>query len=435
VATQRITRPVVALTGAARRVEAGDLEAKAEPRGEDEVADLARAFNLMTGSVNTMTGELREAAEEQTRLRARLETVLNSMGDGLIAVDEAERLVIYNPAASRIVGLPRSKVMGRPAREILKVRDAEGRALMTPEAPIAGLGFARQPDGREIPVAISSSTLRDGAGSAIGRVYVLRDMTREHQVERMKTEFLSTISHELRTPLTPIIGYSEILSRRDLSATKAREFASGILDSAKRLERIVAMLVDFSAMEGGRLVVSTRKTPLRPLVDSAVDHWKERSSKHRFVTDFERALPEAELDVSLVRRIMDELLDNAVKYSPQGGRVRVAVSAEDGEEGAYGSAGNKRMLRVDVSDQGIGVEPEDLARIFQDFRQVDASDTRAFGGLGLGLAFVKRMVEAQGGSITATSEPGVGSTFTFTIPVADTEGEGQGESERVRRKQ
>ena len=409
--SRRITRPVVALTGAARRVQAGDLGVRAESRGDDEVADLGRAFNSMTESVTAMTEELRDAAEEQATLRSRLETVLNSMGDGLIAVNETGRIVTYNPAAGAILGLPRSRVVGRPVKDVLKGNTADGRPILAGRGSTNGLAFVKRQDGDDIPVAITSSPLRDGAGSSGGRVYVLRDMTREHQVERMKSEFLSNVSHELRTPLTPIIGYSELLARRGAGPDQAREFAGGILDSAKRLERVVGMLVDFSALEAGRMALSTERVQLGPIIKSAVEPWKERSERHGFVTRVRRGLPPVDVDVSLVRRILDELLDNAVKYSPDGGKVVVAVS----EEGSP----RRRMLRVDVSDEGIGIDPEDLARIFQDFRQLDASDTRMFGGLGLGLTFVKRIVESHGGTVEATSDPGQGSTFSFLLPVAD----------------
>ncbi|MGH2653005.1 MAG: ATP-binding protein [Actinomycetota bacterium] len=418
-AARRITRPLVALTYAARRVRAGELDARAEARGEDEVADLAHAFNRMTESVSGMTTELREAAAEQTRLRARLETVVNSMGDGLIAVNDVGRVVTYNPAAGTLVGLPRSRVVGKPLKDVLHVRDSAGRPVGGRRAVPTGTAFVRRPDGEDVPVAISSSPLMDGAGEPLGRVYVLRDMSREHEVERMKSEFLSNVSHELRTPLTPIIGYSEILHRRQVPNRKAREFAGGILESARRLERIVAMLVDFSAIEAGRMAVTMESTPIRPIVTRAVEAWRERSTRHRIVTRIGRGLPPAMVDVPLVSRILDELIDNAVKYSPGGGKVVVAVSQE---EVARRSGRQGRMLRVDVRDQGIGIEPEDIARIFQDFRQVDASDTRAFGGLGLGLAFVKRVVEAHGGTISAVSEPGKGSAFSFTIPAADSRG-------------
>lgn len=412
IAARRITRPLVTLTGAARRVSAGDLDAKAEVGGEDEVAALAAAFNRMTDSVTGMTEELRLAATEQSQLRARLETVVNSMGDGLIAVDDDGRVVTYNPAAGSIVGMPRSRVVGKLLREVLKGRDERGRRLGARGWSPNGIALVGRPDGTEVPVAITTSPLRDGQGTRLGRVYVLRDMSREHEVERMKREFLSNVSHELRTPLTPIIGYSEIMSRRKLPIGKAKEFATNILDSGRRLERIVAMLVDFSAIEAGRMAVDLEPTSLGPLVREMVSKAGDRNQKHRFTTRVARGLPPAMVSPSLFRRMLSELLENAVKYSPRGGRVAVSVDRSPGP--------GRRMLEVAVTDQGIGIEPENLARIFQDFSQVDASDTRPFGGLGLGLTFVKRIAEAHGGSISAESRAGKGSTFSFTVPAADT---------------
>jgi signal transduction histidine kinase len=219
------------------------------------------------------------------------------------------------------------------------------------------------------------------------------------------------VSHELRTPLTPIIGYSEIMVRRPISGDKSREFAASILDSAKRLERIVAMLVDFSAIEGGRLSMDLQPVPLSDLLKESVNGWHERSPKHRFNVRAARSLPPALVSPVLFRRIVGELIDNAVKYSPGGGKVGVTASEA--------ARGGRRMLEISVSDQGIGIEPDDLARIFQDFSQVDASDTRPFGGLGLGLTLVQRLVEAHGGSIEAESKPGKGSTFRFTVRAAD----------------
>ena len=411
-AARRITGPVVALTGAARRVQAGDLGAKAHVRGEDEVADLAGAFNRMTDSVNQMTGELREAAAEQARLRGRLETVLNSMGDGLVAVDAGGVVVTCNPTASDLLGARRREVLGRPLTEVIQGHDADGGPLVVGGALGHGTGFLERSGRPDVPVAITSAPLRDSHGETLGQVYVLRDMTREYEVERMKKEFLSTVSHELRTPLTPIIGYSELMSKRGVEEGRAQEFAGGILDSARRLERIVAMLVDYSAMEGGRMPLTLAEVRVPELVRATVSDWGDRAGRHRFEARSEPDLPPARADVSLLRKVLDELLDNAVKYSPSGGRVQVAVRGDDHSGG--------RMIRVDVSDQGIGIEPDDMANIFQDFRQVDASDTRAFGGLGLGLAFVKRIVEAHGGAITAESEPGHGAVFRFTVPASDT---------------
>jgi PAS domain S-box-containing protein len=410
---RRITRPVILLTGAARRVATGELAAKADVGGEDEVGALAEAFNQMTESLASSDAQLREAAEEEARLRGRLETVVNSMGDGLVAVDDQGLVVTYNPAAATILGRSRGNVLGKPLERVVEVRDADGQMVPLGQELRRGTAFVERADGKLVPVAIVSSPLRDTQGRPFGQVLVLRDMTREHEVERMKTEFLTSVSHELRTPLTPIIGYSEILSGREVPAERVKQFADSMLASAHRLDRIVAMLLDFAAMEGGRMTIAAEPTALRPLVSRAVEEWRGRTDRHEFVTRFDPSLPQALIDVSLMRRAIDEVLDNAVKYSPHGGTVTVSLSPEN--------ARRRRMLRLDVRDEGIGIEANDLPRIFDDFRQLDASDTRSFGGLGLGLAFVKRIIDAHRGTITAKSVPGEGTTFSLLIPAADTE--------------
>ncbi|HEV8682094.1 MAG TPA: ATP-binding protein, partial [Actinomycetota bacterium] len=374
---------------------------------------LAEAFNQMTESLASSDAQLREAAEEEARLRGRLETVVNSMGDGLVAVDDQGLVVTYNPAAATILGRSRGNVLGKPLERVVEVRDADGQMVPLGQELRRGTAFVERADGKLVPVAIVSSPLRDTQGRPFGQVLVLRDMTREHEVERMKTEFLTSVSHELRTPLTPIIGYSEILSGREVPAERVKQFADSMLASAHRLDRIVAMLLDFAAMEGGRMTIAAEPTALRPLVSRAVEEWRGRTDRHEFVTRFDPSLPQALIDVSLMRRAIDEVLDNAVKYSPHGGTVTVSLSPEN--------ARRRRMLRLDVRDEGIGIEANDLPRIFDDFRQLDASDTRSFGGLGLGLAFVKRIIDAHRGTITAKSVPGEGTTFSLLIPTADTE--------------
>jgi len=417
-AARRISRPVRALTMAAQRVQAGDLAAKAPVTGSDEVGNLAAAFNRMTESISDMTGDLREAAEEQARLRGRLETVVDSMNEGLIAVDQDGRVVTYNQAAGAIVGRSPSAAIGKRMADVVTGLTQGGAEVEVAAVAPEEVAFVRRRGGTDVPVAVSSGPLRDSGGEVLGHVFVLRDMTREHEMERMKSEFLSNVSHELRTPLTPIIGYAEILQRRNVAKDRAADFASGILVSAKRLERIVAMLVDFSAMEGGRMTIATEQIPVKGLLTEAAREWEGRSELHRFQTRVARGTPPLRADLQLVRRTLSELLDNAVKYSPSGGKVTLSVAGRDG--------GRRRMLEFEVTDQGIGIEPHQLKGIFQDFRQADASDTRTYGGLGLGLAFVKRIVEAHGGTIEAESAPGKGATFRFTLPAADTVGRRRG---------
>ena len=239
----------------------------------------------------------------------------------------------------------------------------------------------------------------------------MRDMTREREIERMKTEFLSNISHELRTPLTPIKGYAEILGRKDVPPHKAEKFVQGILESTSRLERIVQLLVDFSAMEAGRLEPHSKTIDISAMVNSLAEEWAARTDKHDVVADVD---PEPHLvlgDERLLRRSLEEILDNAVKFSPYGGTVKLAVKPVSGN-------GRGDQVEVSVSDEGIGIPPEDISRIFSDFQQLDGSETRAYGGLGLGLAFVQRIVEAHDGSVRVESRPAEGTKLTIAIPAA-----------------
>ncbi|MGH2705401.1 MAG: sensor histidine kinase [Actinomycetota bacterium] len=412
VSGSRITRPIRELTAAAERVRHGDLNARVDVRGADEVGALGAAFNEMTVGLNRLTGDLRTAAEEESRLRSQLEAVLQSMADGVVAVDPGGRVVAFNREAERIFGVGAEQVLGQNVRAVVSAVDAAGSRL---DLPIYGLaagsvrGFVSG-DGRNgspVPVAMTAAPIVNDRGSVTGAVTVVRDLTRELEVERMKTEFLSNISHELRTPLTPIKGYADLMRRKPVSREKAVSFLDGILASTERLERIVEMLVDFAAMEGGRLVPRRVPVDVQHVVEELVAHWRTLAPQHRFELEGFGELPPLNVDERLLPRAIGELIDNAVKFSPTGGIV--LLSAEVGRS-------RRDDVRISVTDQGIGISANEQEHIFQDFVQVDASETRPFGGLGLGLAYVRRIVEEHGGRLEVSSAPDKGSTFTVVLP-------------------
>ncbi|HEX2196959.1 MAG TPA: ATP-binding protein, partial [Actinomycetota bacterium] len=218
---------------------------------------------------------------------------------------------------------------------------------------------------------------------------------------------------ELRTPLTPIKGYAEILSRKEVPPEKTKQFVKGILDSTARLERIVELLVDFSAMEAGRLAPRSTPIDLGEVVAKLAEEWERKTPRHEVVAEVPDKLPQVVGDERLIRRSIEEVLDNAVKFSPHGGTIRLEARTATGA-----TNGRRRQVQVCVTDEGIGITPEDLPKVFSDFHQLDGSETRAYGGLGLGLAFVQRIVEAHAGTITVESEPDQGTTFTISIPAA-----------------
>ncbi|MGH2773476.1 MAG: sensor histidine kinase, partial [Actinomycetota bacterium] len=405
----RVTRPIRRLTDAAQRVSAGDLSARVSPEGSDELAVLGRSFDQMTASISSLTSDLKTAADEERRQRSSLETLLQSLADGVIATDESGMVVAFNREAERILGTAAPSAMGRPVDEVLRLETPDGRLLDGQVDPTrSGEMRASVADGGN-PVAVTSAPIRDDSGRVIGGVAVLRDLTSEQEVERMKTNFLSNVSHELRTPLTPIKGYSDILRRTKVPREKEVLYLDGIIEGAEKLERIVEMLIDFSAMEAGRLVVRKGPVDLGDLSTQLVERWTKLAPRHRIERKGFRNLPRLELDRKLVRLAISELIDNAVKFSPDGGKVLISASiAERGRE--------PTEVRIAVADEGIGMTAEQMSGITESFSQVDPSATRAFGGLGLGLAYVKRVAESHGGSLEAVSRPKKGSKFKLVLP-------------------
>jgi signal transduction histidine kinase len=236
-------------------------------------------------------------------------------------------------------------------------------------------------------------------------------MRREREVERMKTEFLSNISHELRTPLVPIKGFAELLRNRSVSKAQSREFLDRILDSAGDLERVVDLLVMVAADEAARLTIRKEPVEVRDLLDNVVARWKGKiDDRHEISRRVGRGVPTIVGDRRLLERRLDELVDNAVKYSPEGGRDTVSA--------APAANGHGPAVTITISDEGVGIPPDRLEGIFEDFAQADSSATREFGGLGLGLAFVRRIVRAHQGHLSAESAPGKGSTFSIVLPAA-----------------
>jgi len=416
---RRIARPIQELTATAQRVREGDLQAQTEVSGEDEVGQLGETFNEMTTALFRMTNDLRVAAREEHQLRARIETIIESMADGLVAVNEEGRILAFNREAEAITGVPSSEAMGAPVEEIVVAVDSQGERVGLPiydvgEGSAGGVFIQRRGD-EPVPATVVSAVLRTEEGATAGGVAVIRDMTREREVERMKSEFLSNISHELRTPLTPIKGYAEILHRKDMPADKTRQFSKGILESTHRLERIVELLVDFAALEAGRLSPRAASVDLADMVQRLAEEWEDRTPRHEIVIDVGARLPKVIGDERLLRRSLEEIIDNAVKFSPQGGKITLKVKGAvrgNGHERRKGT----RAVEITVSDEGIGIPAEDVSKIFSDFQQLDGSETRTYGGLGLGLAFVRRIIEAHDGSIRVDSEPEQGTHLTVSIP-------------------
>jgi len=330
-------------------------------------------------------------------------------------VDERGRITDFNAAAEELVGVPARETLGRKVDAVCTV-NGEDEVDLTPRfvKPVVETWTAQADlvaaDGSSVPVAVSAGPLRGPGGTLTGAVFVLRDVRQEREIERMKTEFIANVSHELRTPLTPVKGYSDILATRDLPPEKVRDFAQQIRSGATQLERVTEQLVQFATLAAGSLQLQAEPVRARDLLDGLVDRWHGRlPGTHRITRRISRGTPAALLDRRYVEVALDELVDNAVKYSPDGGRIRVSASVHENGSGP--------RLLLSVEDRGVGIDPDRREAIFEDFAQADGSATRRFGGLGLGLALVNRIVRAHDGELSCTSTPGKGTTVRMLLPI------------------
>jgi PAS domain S-box-containing protein len=402
---RRTIDPVRQLTAAAERVAAGDLTTRVGVTTRDEVGTLTATFDAMTGSLLRLTDDLRSSAD-------RLGTVLTTMTDGLLATDEDGLVTSVNRAALEMLGVHEPDVLGEPLEFVVDVRAETGESLLQPHlTPHETPGTVHRPDGSKVAVRVTTLPLAEGDGI----VLVLRDTTREREVERMKTEFLSNVSHELRTPLTPIRGYAELLvGKPGLESSQVAAFASTIRDESLKLNRVVDLLVDVAALEAGRVQVTAHPTDMRSLLDVRLSAWQQRVPER--AGDFRRraaaTLPKAMVDPIWLGKALDELIDNAVKYTPPGTTISLTATV----------APSGGRLRVSVKDSGPGISAADQERMFTSFEQVDGSATRRVGGLGLGLSFVRRLAEEAGFPLSVVSHPGRGSEFSLDLPLVTPEG-------------
>ena len=395
---RRTVDPVRRLTAAAARVAAGDLTASAGVTTRDEVGTLSSTFDTMTGSLTQLTGDLRDSA-------ARLEAVLASMTDGLLATDGTGAVTSVNRAALAMLGVEEIDVLGEQLDVVADVRDGAGNSLLELGTVLLDEpAEVHRPDRSTVPVRVVLTPLT----GTDGEVLVLRDTTREREVERMKTEFLSNVSHELRTPLTPIRGYAEILvSKTGLGQDKVKAFATTIRDESLKMNRVVDLLVDVASIEAGRVHISPRDVEVRGLLEARLAAWESRAPYRDFKKKVAGGLPKVHVDPSWLAKALDELIDNAVKYAPTGPVTLTASLAPDGAH-----------VRVTVKDAGPGISMEDQARLFTSFEQVDGSATRRVGGLGLGLSFVRRIADDAGFPLSVLSTEGKGAEFALDLPVA-----------------
>lgn len=420
--TRGVARPIETLTAASRRIAAGDLSTPIPREGEGEVRILAEAFDDMRTDLQTALSRLQRALSELAVEKSRYEGIVGSMADAVITTDPQLNITAFNPAASALTGWLPEEALGRPCCAVLCSEKScppldECTDCSLRGEPTFGVSkhLLRARSGRPVQLAITRSAIRDASGQLAGVVHVLRDISAEEELSRLKDEFLSTISHELRTPLGFIKGYAltPLLPDAPDDPATVRHCLKVIAEASDELEELVGNLLDMTKIGAGSLSVSPAPTELRPLVTAALERSRLRSQEHQWRTLIPASLPPVLADVHRVEQVLYNLLDNAAKYSPDGGRIAVTAERAGAE------------VVVSVVDQGMGVPADEVPTLFERFHRGRLAREQGIGGTGLGLAICKGIVEAHGGRIwaespVAASRPAVshGTAIRFTLPVA-----------------
>jgi two-component system phosphate regulon sensor histidine kinase PhoR len=401
VLARRIVRPLEDIRRAADRFARGDLAARAPIPPSTEPAALARTFNQMAEELDQRMRTILAQRNEQ-------EAVLASMHEAVIAVDSRERVLNVNPAACRLLGTTVAGARGRSLPEIVRNPElAELVARVLEKAEGAEGEFVLRGES-DCYLQMHGSVLRDAAGTPIGALIVLNDVTRLKRLEQARREFVANASHELKTPITSLKGYLETLADgAGTTPEEARRFLGIMSRQAERLEAIVEDLLRLSRIEhdGERGAVALAPGDVAAVLESAVQLCAPAAREKRIPLELECAPGlRAALNAPLLEQAVANLVDNAIKYSDPGKRVVVRAAAE--ESG----------VAIRVTDQGCGIEKKHLPRIFERFYRVDAARSRSLGGTGLGLAIARHIVLAHSGRIAVESTPEIGSTFSIHLP-------------------
>ncbi len=396
VAADRVSAVVRSLTEVAARMAAGDLRVRTRDKGSDELAELGRALDLLAINLSAAIGALQKE-------RDLLGGIVRAMHEGLLVLDGNGRIAMVNPALRSMLLLG-SDVVGKYPLEVIRHPD------------FAALLDQSKGSGEPVPVEIELVAVKPThllvqavrIAETGGLLIVLVDVTEIRRLERVRTDFVANVSHELRTPITAIRGYAETLRAGALSDPEvAANMVEIIFRQSERLSRLVEDLLELSRLEGKELKLSQQPVLLQEAANRAADAVRPRAeSKGIRLTIRVPADLRALADERAVEQVLLNLLDNAVKYMPSSGEVKITARARSGH------------CEIEVRDNGIGIEAKHLARLFERFYRVDKGRSRDMGGTGLGLAIVKHLVAAMRGDIRVESEPGVGSTFTVILPQA-----------------
>lgn len=397
--SRRFSARVAGLVAFARRVAGGDFRPVPVERPGDELTELARALNATAAELDRT---IRTVTEERNRSAA----ILGSMAEGVAVIGGDRRILYCNAAFCQALDLTAGQCAGRPAAETLR----QPELLEAVQQALAGASVQTEVSvGTVRPRSFAAAVAPVRAGSEAGAVLVLHDISELRRLERVRRDFVANVSHEFKTPLTAIQGFAETLLAGALAEPEnSRRFVEIIREHAARLARLTDDLLKLSSIEAGKLELELRAVIPAELVESCLETTRLAAAAKRLRLEaaVPAGLPPVRADQNRLREVLQNLLDNAVQYTPPGGVIRVEA-ARDGD-----------TVIFSVADTGIGIPAAEQGRIFERFYRVDAARSREVGGTGLGLSIARHIVEAHGGRIWVESQVGSGSRFSFSVPLA-----------------
>ncbi|MFC4354785.1 cell wall metabolism sensor histidine kinase WalK [Chryseomicrobium palamuruense] len=401
---QTITHPISDMRKQAQAMARGNFSRKVKVYGDDEIGQLAIAFNHLTN-------RLQEAQSTTDAERRKLASVLSNMTDGVLATDRKGRIILINDPALELLKVSRDSVLNRPITSVLQIdQDTTFEDLIHQQEPMS-LDYSTH----EMPYILRAnfSVIQKETGFVNGLIAVLHDITEQEKIDMERREFVANVSHELRTPLTTMSSYLEALAEGAWKdETIAPNFLQVTQTETARMIRLVNDLLQLSKMDSRDYDLTIEVVNFNQFFHRIIDRFEMSKSQN---VAFSRMLPEKEyfvaIDPDKLTQVIDNIISNALKYSPDGGTVRFGFTVKDG------------FMQVMISDDGMGIPKENVDRIFDRFYRVDRARARSMGGTGLGLAIAREMIEAHGGRIWAESEEGYGTTIFFTLMVEPEESE------------
>ncbi|WP_071131820.1 cell wall metabolism sensor histidine kinase WalK [Enterococcus timonensis] len=400
-----ITQPIDEMKEQALRIARGDYTGKVKVYGRDELGQLAETFNALSVQIE----ETQDAMEAE---RNRLDSVLSHMNDGVIATDRRGNVIIINEMAMNLLEVESESVLGQSILQLLDIEeDYTLRKLLEDPGEIL-IDWSQKEGQHQLILKVDFSMIRRESGFISGLVCVLHDVTEQEKNEREQREFVSNVSHELRTPLTSMRSYIEALSDGAWENPEiAPTFLKVTLEETDRMIRMINDLLNLSRMDSGNTHLQTEYVNFNELVNFVLDRFdmivqNEDESEKKYVIKREfttRALW-VEIDTDKMIQVLDNIMNNAIKYSPDGGTITCSL------------IDTHKHVIFSVKDQGLGIPKKDMNKIFDRFYRVDKARSRAQGGSGLGLAISREVIKAHGGDIWATSEEGRGSSFYISLP-------------------